>query len=76
MDVQMPDGDGCETAAAIRAREAGRRGRVPIVALTALREDRTRCLAAGMDDYLSKPVVPAELVELLDRVVAAYGSHA
>jgi CheY-like chemotaxis protein len=76
MDVQMPDGDGCETATAIRAREAGRRARVPIIALTAQREDRTRCLAAGMDDYLSKPVVPAELVELLDRVVAAYGSHA
>jgi len=76
MDVQMPDGDGCETAAAIRAREAGRRTRVPIVALTAQREDRPRCLAAGMDDYLSKPVVPAELVEMLDRVVEDSGSHA
>jgi CheY-like chemotaxis protein len=76
MDVQMPDGDGCETTAAIRAREALRPTRMPIVALTAQREDRTRCLAAGMNDYLSKPVVPAELAEMLDRVVAASGSHA
>jgi CheY-like chemotaxis protein len=76
MDVQMPDGDGCETTAAIRARETRRHTHMPIVALTAQREDRTRCLAAGMDDYLSKPVVPVELAEMLDRVVAAYGSHA
>jgi HPt (histidine-containing phosphotransfer) domain-containing protein len=69
MDVQMPDGDGFETTAAIRAREAGGT-RVPIVALTAQREDRTRCLAPGMDDYLSKPVVPAELAGSLERVVA------
>jgi two-component system, sensor histidine kinase and response regulator len=76
MDVQMPDGDGCETTVAIRAREAGRRTRVPIVALTAQREDRTRCLESGMDDYLSKPIVPAELADALERVVAADGSHA
>ena len=76
MDVQMPDGDGFETTTAIRAREAGRPARVPIVALTAQREDRSRCLAAGMDDYLSKPVVPAELADLLERVTAAHGSHA
>jgi len=50
--------------------------RLPIVALTAQREDRTRCLAAGMDDYLPKPVVPAELADILDRLLAAYGSHA
>jgi two-component system sensor histidine kinase/response regulator len=71
MDVQMPDGDGCETTLAIRAREAGRRPRVPIVALTAQREDRARCLASGMDDYLTKPVVPAELADALERAVAA-----
>ena len=76
MDVQMPDGDGFETTAAIRAREAGRRPRVPIVALTAQREDRARCLESGMDDYLAKPVVPAELADALDRVVAVDGSHA
>ena len=75
MDVQMPDGDGFETTVLIRAREAGRQTRVPIIALTAQREDRTRCLASGMDDYLTKPVVPAELADLLERV-AADGSHA
>jgi CheY-like chemotaxis protein len=76
MDVQMPDGNGFETTAAIRVREAARTTRVPIVALTAQREDRTRCLAAGMDDYLSKPVVPAELADALDRVLAGDGSRA
>jgi CheY-like chemotaxis protein len=76
MDVQMPDGDGFETTAAIRAREAGRNGRVPIIALTAQREDRTRCLASGMDDYLAKPVVPAELAESLERVLTADSGHA
>ena len=76
MDVQMPDGDGFQTTAAIRGREAGRSTRLPIVALTAQREDRMRCLQSGMDDYLSKPVVPAELADALDRVVAADGSRA
>jgi two-component system, sensor histidine kinase and response regulator len=76
MDVQMPDGDGFETTAAIRAREAGRRTRVPIVALTAQREDRTRCLESGMDDYLAKPVVPAELADALERVVTEDSRHA
>jgi hypothetical protein len=76
MDVQMPDGDGFQTTAAIRAREGGRSTRLPIVALTAQREDRMRCLQSGMDDYLSKPVVPAELADALDRVVAADGSRA
>ncbi len=70
MDLQMPDGDGFQTTAAIRAREAGTSRRVPIVALTALREDRARCLAAGMDDYLSKPVIPAELAAMLERVLS------
>jgi CheY-like chemotaxis protein len=70
MDIQMPEGDGCATTSAIRAREAGTARHVPIVALTAQREDRARCLAAGMDDYLSKPVVPAELADILERVTA------
>jgi CheY-like chemotaxis protein len=76
MDVQMPDGDGSQTTTAIRARESGPRTRTPIVALTAQREDRMRCLEAGMDDYLSKPVVPAELADALERLVAADGSRA
>ena len=76
MDVQMPDGDGFDTTRTIRAREGERSTRLPIVALTASREERARCLKAGMDDYLTKPVVPAELADALERVVAADGSHA
>jgi two-component system, sensor histidine kinase and response regulator len=68
MDLQMPDGDGVQTTRAIRKREKGSNRRLPVIALTAQRDDRARCLAAGMDDYLSKPVVPAELADMLDRV--------
>jgi CheY-like chemotaxis protein len=67
MDVQMPDMDGFETTAAIRARELLTGGRVPIVAVTAyaMTGDRERCLAAGMDGYLSKPIRVKELLDLL-----------
>jgi CheY-like chemotaxis protein len=77
MHVQRPDGDGFEATAAIRTREAGTSRRIPIVALTAQRDDRARCLAAGMDDYLSKPVAPAELADMLERVALPQrGGHA
>jgi signal transduction histidine kinase/DNA-binding response OmpR family regulator len=68
MDVQMPGMDGLETTAAIRAIEGGRR-RIPIIAVTAraMQGDRDSCLAAGMDDYLAKPIHPGELLALLNR---------
>jgi two-component system, sensor histidine kinase and response regulator len=76
MDVQMPRMDGLEATAAIRAREAERGGHMTIVAMTAhaMKGDRERFLAAGMDDYIAKPVQPEKLYELLDthaRVVDA-----
>ncbi len=69
MDVQMPDIDGMSATRRIRALEAERGGRIPIIALTAnaMEGDRERCLEAGMDDYLSKPVRKTELQAALER---------
>ena len=70
MDVRMPVMDGLQAARAIRAGKAGEGNlQVPIIAMTAgaLKKDRELCLAAGMDDYLSKPVEPQRLADLLDR---------
>ncbi len=75
MDVQMPEMDGLEAATEIRRRLAGG-AHVPIVALTAhaMPEDRDRCLAAGMDDYITKPLRPEELERVLGRWMDPVGS--
>jgi two-component system, sensor histidine kinase and response regulator len=69
MDVQMPEMDGLEATTLLRAREKGRGEHQAVVAMTALvmKGDRERCLAAGMDGYLSKPIAPQELDDVLDR---------
>jgi CheY-like chemotaxis protein len=71
LDMHMPELGGCEVAAEIRRREAPGR-RIPIVALSASarREDRDTCLAAGMNDYLSKPIDSAALYRLLEKLLA------
>jgi PAS domain S-box-containing protein len=69
MDVQMPGMNGLEATAAIRSREAGP-NRVPIIAMTAraMQGDRDRCLAAGMNGYLPKPVNAKEMIGLVERL--------
>ncbi|MDX8504592.1 response regulator [Mesorhizobium captivum] len=69
MDVSMPEMSGLEATAAIRLLEAEMGTRVPIVGVTAhaLKGDRERCLEAGMDDYLPKPISPKALLEKLER---------
>jgi two-component system, sensor histidine kinase and response regulator len=73
MDVQMPEMDGMEATRVLRERESKTGTHLTVVGVTAhaMAGDRERCLQAGMDGYLSKPIRPAELDELLDRLVAA-----
>ncbi len=73
MDVQMPEMDGFEATAAIRARERETGGHVPILAITAHArvDDRERCLACGMDGYLSKPLRAKDLLEAAGKIAPA-----
>ena len=74
MDVQMPEMDGFEAVAAIRALElAEGRRHTPIIAVTAhaMVGDREKCLQAGMDHYLAKPLRRQQLFELVDELLGA-----
>src|SRR5207247_459148 len=72
MDLQMPERGGLEATAAIRERERATGKHLPIVAMTAhaMKGDRERCLAAGMDGYLAKPIQAKDLFEVIDGVLS------
>jgi signal transduction histidine kinase/CheY-like chemotaxis protein len=75
LDIHMPELDGFQVVALQRQREQGTGRHLPVIALTARSADgeRQRCLQAGMDDYLAKPVRAAELFAAIDRVVSGAG---
>jgi signal transduction histidine kinase/CheY-like chemotaxis protein len=72
MDMQMPEMDGIEATLAIRRQEGSSGGHTPIIALTAraMPEDRSRCLASGMDGFITKPIQTEELMREIGRVKA------
>jgi len=76
MDCQMPEMDGYEAAARIRKHADGRVQRTPVVAMTAnaVEGDRERCMQAGMNDYLAKPIDDARLIEVLSEYLTVLSS--
>jgi CheY-like chemotaxis protein len=76
MDIQMPEMDGLQATRAIRRAEAGLNQHIPIVAVTAhaMSGDRERCLAAGMDDYISKPIRKSDLLEMIGKHTIGAGA--
>jgi CheY-like chemotaxis protein len=77
MDVQMPEMNGLEATRRIRSMEKGSASHIPIIAMTAqaMSGDRERCLAAGMDDYVDKPVSSKTLAAALERIIASSSRH-
>jgi two-component system sensor histidine kinase/response regulator len=78
MDAQMPEMDGFQATALIRQKEKGSGKHLPIIALTAhaMQGDKERCLASGMDGYVSKPVKLEELFSVIENVVPAIAGRA
>src|SRR5207302_11257624 len=77
LDVHMPELDGFQVVQTVRERELTTGEHLPIIALTARsrKEDRERCLAAGMDDFQTKPIRPADLLAAIDRVLRTHSSR-
>ncbi|WP_437481954.1 response regulator [Sorangium sp. So ce1014] len=76
LDVEMPEMDGLQAARVVRARERREGGHMPLIVVTAyaMKGDRERCLRAGFDGYVSKPVQVEELYDMIDRLAAGPSS--